>query len=46
MGWWLVPEVSFVEGDFAFLQEGAEFVLECVFFVVLFLGCDVLLEDG
>ena len=46
LGWWLVPEVSFVGGDSVFCEEGAEFVLECVFFVVLFLGCDVLLQDG
>ncbi len=42
----LVPEVGFVEGDVVFGEEGAEFVLEGVFLVVLFLRCDVLLEDG
>ena len=35
--WWLVPEVSFVEGDSVFCEEGSEFVLEGMFLVVLFL---------
>jgi hypothetical protein len=42
----LVPEVLFVEGDFVFGEEGAEFVLECVLLVVLFLRRDVLLQGG
>ncbi len=35
---WLVPEVAFVEGDFVFEEEGAEFVLERVLLVVKLLG--------
>ncbi len=42
----LVPKVSFVEGDVLCQQKIAEFVLEGLFLVVLFLGGDVLLQGG
>jgi hypothetical protein len=41
----LVPHVTFIVFDFVLLEKDAEFVLEIVFAVVLFLGVDVV-EEG
>lgn len=41
-----VPEISFVKGDAVLEEEGSEFILEVVFFVMLILGRDVLFQGG